>query len=366
MTKALSRRPHSRCSRSLLLALGAITVATSACRKDEAGDADTTHALVTARTAIAKVESFTRSISAIGTVVARPGHFAALSAPAPTRVARVYVQQGQRVAAGQPLVEFEQGTFAAAAGGAEAALSAAQRNYERARRLADEGILPRKDAEAAAADLARARSDAVAARRAQQLSVLRSPVSGVVTRMSAVLGAPADAGQVLVEVADPSAFDVVLALGTTEASSVLPGARVNLSAGQTTGGEPLGAGVVASVGVAVDTGSRAVPVHVTVTSPRRALRLGESVYGVIATSTRPDAVVVPVEALVPGDAPGSYRVFVVDRNGIAHARDVRVGGRTESEVEITSGLTGGEAVVTQGAFGVQDSARVQLPAPARP
>ena len=32
-------------------------------------------------------------ISAIGTVVARPGHFAALSAPAPTRVARVYVQQ---------------------------------------------------------------------------------------------------------------------------------------------------------------------------------------------------------------------------------------------------------------------------------
>jgi multidrug efflux pump subunit AcrA (membrane-fusion protein) len=58
-------------------------------------------------------------------------------------VARVYVQQGQRVAPGQPLVEFEQGTFAAAAGGAEAALSAAQRNYERAERLANEGILPR-------------------------------------------------------------------------------------------------------------------------------------------------------------------------------------------------------------------------------
>lgn len=366
MTKPHPRRMHANHSRSLLLAIGGIIVATSACSKDAGGDEDTTQAVVTARTAIAKVEPFTHSISAIGTVVARPGHFAALSAPAPTRVARVYVQQGQRVAAGQPLVEFEQGTFAAAAGGAEAALNAAQRNYERAERLANEGILPRKDAEAAAADLARARSDAVAAQRSQQLSVLRSPVSGVVTRMTAVLGAPADAGQVLVEVADPSAFDVVLGLGATEASAVLPGARVNLSAGQTTGGEPLGTGVVASVGVAVDTGSRAVPVHVTVTSPRRALRLGESVYGVIATSTRPDAVVVPVEALVPGDAPGSYRVFVVDHSGIAHARDVQVGGRTESAVEITSGLTGGETVVTQGAFGVQDSARVQLPAPAKP
>lgn len=351
---------RSRRSRLIMVALA--VVAMMGCSKDESGDEKPAQAVVTARTAVAKVGPFTHTLAAIGTVVARPGRFAALSAPAPTRVARVYVQQGQRVAAGQPLVEFEQGTFAAAAGGAEAALSAAQRSYERAQRLADDGILPRKDVEAAAAELGRARSDAVAARRTQQLSVLRSPLTGVVTQMTAVLGAPADAGQVLVEVADPSAFDVVLSLGATEAGTVLAGARVDLSAGQTTGGEPLGTGVVASVGVAVDTGSRAVPVRVTVTSPRRALRLGESVYGMIVTGTRQGAVVIPVEALVPGDAPGSYRVFVVDGNGVAHARDVKVGGRTEMEVEITAGLTGGETVVTQGAFGMQDSARVQLPA----
>lgn len=348
------------------LALVMLVVAAGACRRGESEGEDTTHAVVTARTAVASVRPFTHTVSAIGTVVARAGHYAALSAPSPTRVSRVYVQQGQRVAAGQPLVEFDQSTFTAAAGGAEAALHAAQSNYERAQRLARDGILPRKDAEAAAVDLARARSDAVAATRAQQLSVLRSPISGVVTHMGAVLGAPADAGQVLVEVADPSAFDVVLSLGATDAGAVLPGARVDLSAGQTTGGEPLGTGVVASVGVAVDTGSRSVPVRVTVTTPRRPLRLGESVYGLIATGTQRDAVVVPVDALVPGDAPGTYRVFVVDRNGIAHARDVSVGGRTESAVEITKGLTGGEAVVTQGAFGMQDSAKVQLPAPAKP
>ena len=357
---ATSSRPLRR------LALVALLIAAGACHRGEPDGEDTTHAVVTARTAVAAVRPFTHSISAIGTVVARAGHYAALSAPSPTRVSRVYVQQGQRVAAGQPLVEFDQSTFAATAGGAEAALRAAQSNYEREQRLANEGIAPRKDVETAAADLAKARSDAVAATRAQQLSVLRSPISGVVTRLSAVLGAPADAGQVMVEVADPSAFDVVLSLGATDAGAVLPGARVDLSAGQSTGGEPLGSGVVASVGVAVDTGSRSVPVRVTVTAPRRALRLGESVYGMISTGTQRDAVVVPVEALVPGDAPGTYRVFVVDRNGLAHARDVSVGGRTESVAEITKGLTGGETVVTQGAYGMQDSAKVQLPAPAKP
>jgi membrane fusion protein, multidrug efflux system len=146
----------------------------------------------------------------------------------------------------------------------------------------------------------------------------------------------------------------------------LPGARVSLSAGERTGGESLGAGVVASVDAAVDTASRSVPVRVTLTTPRRALRLGESVYGVIAVSTQPDAIVVPAEALVPGDAPGRYRLFVVDRTGTAHARDVQVGGRTESSVEITHGLKGGETVVTQGAFGLADSAKVALPVPVKP
>ena len=142
--------------------------------------------VVAANTVTASVEPFTRRVSAIGTVVARPGHYAALSAPSATRIARVYVAAGQRVAAGSPLVEFEQGGFTAVASAAQAALTAAQHNQERAQRLANEGILPRKDAEQAAAELGKARTDAVTAQRALQLSVLRSPVSGVVTRMSAV------------------------------------------------------------------------------------------------------------------------------------------------------------------------------------
>jgi RND family efflux transporter MFP subunit len=314
---------------------------------------------------VASVEPFTRTISAIGSVVARPGRYAALSAPSATRIARVLVAEGQRVGAGQPLVEFEQAQFAGAANAAQATLSAAQRNHERALRLANEGILPRKDAETAAADLAKARNDAVMAQRAVQLSVLRSPVSGVVTRMVAVLGAPADAGQVLVEIADPSAFDVVLSLGPTEASAIRPGRKVSLTAGDKAGGEGIGTGTVASVGAAVDSGSRSVQIRVSITKPGRALRLGESVQGSIDVETRPDAVVVPAESLVPGDEPGSFKVFVVDRTGTALSREVSVGGRTETKVEITDGLKGGEVVVTKGAYGMEDSSKVALPVPVK-
>ena len=346
----------------------ALALLLAACARKAADEGDTgekaSPPVVAASTIKASVEPFTHTLSAIGSVVARPGRYAALSAPSPTRVARVYVTEGQRVSVGTQLVRFEQVGFDAAASGAQAALTAAQLAYDRAERLSREGIVPRKDVEQAAAELGAARSAAVTARRAQQLSVLRSPVNGVVTRLSAALGASVDAGQTLVEVADPTAFDVVLSLGPTEAAEVHQGARVSLSAGERSGGESIGAGTVATVSAAVDSGSRSVSVRVTVTTPRRALRLGESVFGEIAVEMHPNAVVVPAEALVPEE--DGYKVFVVDARGTAIGRDVEIGGRTATKVEITKGLSGGETVVTKGAFGLEDSATVGRAVPVKP
>jgi hypothetical protein len=45
---------------------------------------------------------------------------------------------------------------------------------------------------------------------------------------------------------------------------------------------------------------------------------------------------------------------------------VKVGGRTETRAEITEGLKGGETVVTQGAYGLEDSAKVARPVPVKP
>jgi RND family efflux transporter MFP subunit len=307
-------------------------------------------------TSVATVQPFPHVVSAIGTVSPRPERYAALAPPGPTRVARIFVVGGQAVRRGEPLVEFETGPFDAAAQSAAAALANAERAYERAVRLVQAGILAQKDSGQAAADLAAARAAAVSARRAQQLATLRAPFNGVVTRMSAVLGASVDANQALVEVADPTALDIVFNVSPTEAGRIHPGDTVAVTSGEGTGGEALGPGLVTSIAAAVDSASRAVAVRARLTRPTRAMRIGESVFGRIVTGVNPEAVTVPVDALVPeGD---SYRVYVVDSAGIAHARAVTVGGRSESLVEILSGLAAGETVVTTGAYGVQDSSRI--------
>jgi len=342
----------------LLLALAGVL---GACHRGGASDqAAADSAVVTAATAVATLQEFPQLVRAIGTVTPRPGRFAALAAPAPTRVARIFVAAGQRVAEGDSLIEFVRAPFDAAALSNEAALTSAQRAYARAVRLVQAGILAQKDSDQAAADLAQAQAAAVTSRRAQQLATLRAPLAGVVTAMSAVMGASVDPSQSLVEVADPSALDVVFNVTPAEAARIHGGDAVTVTAGEGAGGEALGEAMVTTVGAAVDSASRAVAVRARSAHPARPLRIGESVFGQIATAVHARAVTVPVEALVPeGDG---YQVFVVDSAGVAHARPVTLGARTETLVEIVTGLAAGETVVTSGAYGVSDGARIKAAA----
>ncbi len=343
--------------RSALLALALI----GACHGGEKQADEGGPTVTGVRTALAVLEPFPQTVNAIGTVSARPGRYAALAAPGPTRVARIFVVAGQRVSKGDSLIEFERAPFDAAALSAGATLSSAERTYARAARLAQAGILPQKDVDQAAADLAAAQSAAVTARRAQELATLRAPLAGVVTRMTAVLGASVDASQTLVEVADPAALDLLFNVSPAEAGRIQSGDSITLTGGEGAAGEPLGAALVMSVGVAVDSVSRAVAVRARLRagegrSTTRPLRIGESVSGRIITGVHADAVTVPVEALVP-DGEG-FRVYVVDTAGIAHGRPVVVGGRSEARAEIVRGLAAGERVVTTGAYGVTDSVKI--------
>ena len=341
---------------SVLLALLAVAACSKSQTDQGKGTSGEIQPVVGARTAVVGTQSFTETIAAIGEVTQRPGHFAAMAAPAPTRVARVYVTLGQAVKAGDPLVEFEQQGFDAQLRSAQAALASAQQAYERAQRLVQQGIAARKDVEQAAATLAQAKVAEVAARRDQQLSTLRSPIDGVVTVMNAVLGASVDMNTTLVEVTDPHALDVMLHLTANQAARVRAGQPVAVVAGQSLGGDSLGTGRVADVGAELDSASSTVPVRVVIVRPARPLKVGETVMGSIAVAVRPKAVAVPFEALVPEGE--GYQVFVVDSAGIAHARPVTIGARQGDYVEIAKGVSAGETVVSYGAYGVTDSAKI--------
>ncbi len=352
----MMRSRHRIISRNTATCSLLVVAVLSACSKANSGKEDSAVTAVGVRTTVITTEPFFETLGSIGAVEPRIGHVALLSAPAPTRVVQVFVSAGQQVSRGSTLVVLDQSSLRESVRSADAALTAAERNYERARSLTAAGILPRKDLEQATADLAKARADVVAQRRLLQLSVLRAPISGIVTKMNAVLGAAVDTNQPLVEISDPTAVDIILTVGPTEAARVHPGAKVNLRSGEKSTGEVVGVGTVIDIAGTVDSASRSVSVRIRAATTRRPLRLGETIYGEITLATRENAVVAPLEALVP-DGDG-FKVFVVDPKGVVHSRPVVVGGRTEKVAEIASGLAGGESVVTYGAYGLEDNVKV--------
>jgi len=335
-----------------------LSLALAACgggATDDAKGATAARIVTGAKTALAVEQSFAETIDATAVVSGRPDRMATLSAPAAARVAAVHVVAGQHVNAGDALVELDQVAFRAAVDATAAALAAAEQQQARLQRLGDAGIAARRDVEAGAAALASARAAAQTARRQADLSILRSPISGVVTQVTAVLGATADPAQALVQVADGRALDLVLSIPPAQSAILRAGARVELLGGAREA-TALGEGTVTAVGGVVDSATRAVVVRAAVQRTVRPLSIGETVAVHIAAAVRPHALVVPVEALVPDGE--SFKVFVADAAGMAHARAVDVGGRSDTMAEILKGLSAGERIVTYGAYGMDDSVKV--------
>jgi Cu(I)/Ag(I) efflux system membrane fusion protein len=72
--------------------------------------------------------------------------------------------------------------------------------------------------------------------------------------------------------------------------------------------------------------------------------------------------VVPAVALLDA-AGGQARVMVIDPQGRAQPREVRTGIESGQQVQIISGLTAGEEVVTQGAYGLPEKSKVKIEVP---
>jgi hypothetical protein len=86
----------------------------------------------------------------------------------------------------------------------------------------------------------------------------------------------------------------------------------------------------------------------------------------VVLETRPHALAVPREALVPREqggaaAGGSGEGFAVERveGGLAQRRPVQVGVVDRGLVEIRSGLAAGDVVVVQGAYALPDGTPVR-------
>lgn len=270
----------------------------------------------------------------------------------------------------------------------KAELDAQQKLYDSRERLFREGALPRKELDQAAVALTQARSKyEVALKHLQTLqaggkerqlkaaagqltaakgkylgssaqlgySEIRSPIDGVVTDRPLYPGETATAGTALLTVMDLSQVVARTHIPQEEAALLKSGDSATLTA-QGVGEFPA---KVTLVSPAVDQNSTTVEVWVQAANPTESLRPGSTVRVSMVAQQVPDAVVVPAAALLT-TADGHTSVMLAGADGRAHQQAVQVGIRQDPEVQITSGLTPGQRVITSGNYGLPDGARIRV------
>lgn len=334
-----------------------------ACKRTDDGADDEKPAAATVTCTSVEAASIDDTVDVSGVIAPPPKVDAIVGSPIAGRIARITVEEGDRVAAGDvvaviadpSLVTGEQEAGAAVAS-AKAAKAAADQELARQERLVTAGIAARKQLEdarakavtaAAELDAANARSHFAANRMARR--EVRSPIAGVVLHVTRKLGELVDGSSStpIAEIADLS----VLELHAQVPPSALEPVRENMAATvRVLGSDAPIAATVYRVSPAVDPTTLLGMVRVRLDNDPP-LKVGTMAVARIVVAKR-SGVRVPASAL-RRSLVGDDEVVVCD-HGVAHVRTVAVGNRDEHGVELKDGVKANEQVVTDHVLGLEE------------
>jgi membrane fusion protein (multidrug efflux system) len=303
----------------------------------------------------AQVQDLRQTLSLTGAL--RAVSQAAVKARIAGEVQAVLVREGEAVQAGQVLVKMDVREYESRAAQTRGALQAARAQLDIAtkarennRALLEKNFISKNAFDNAQSQFEIARANVESARGALDVTqktlsdtVIRAPITGVISSRSVQPGEKVSADNKLLEVIDLRTMELEGAVPSSEIMAVSLGQEVQTSfAGLAA---PV-AGQVVRINPAIQAGSRSILVYVRIDNPQGQLKAGMFGDARLTLVKKKGVLTVPQSA-VRTDA-GSSTVYAI-QNGVIVRKPVRLGLRGSSEaepsVEVLEGLSAGERVV---------------------
>lgn len=275
---------------------------------------------------------------------------------------RVTIQEGQTVRAGQLIASIEPTDYQLGVTIANANVARVQDEYNRLTILKERGSVTPSDYEKAVTGLAEVKARQQLAEKNLKETKLYSPISGIVARKGANPGEIIPQGQPLFQIADIEPIKIRVSVPESEVGQLRLGqtAQVSIPALNKSF-----TGKVSLIGAVADPTTRAYSVKIDLPNPQLHIRPGMIADATLPSSQAKKALVLPGNAVLRDDDQSTY-VFVADtQKKQAFRRKVTIGQIFANDVEITSGLTPADLVVTGGQQKLQDGAAIQFNQPAQ-
>jgi HlyD family secretion protein len=116
---------------------------------------------------------------------------------------------------------------------------------------------------------------------------------------------------------------------------------------------------ISLISPALDPGSTTVEIWLRIDNRKGTLKAGTPVRTSIVGRTVPAAVKIPLAAVLTAQD-GSKSVMIMNSDGTAHRKSVKLGIQDGEDVQVISGIGMGDSVITEGAYGIDDGTKVKV------
>jgi membrane fusion protein, multidrug efflux system len=284
---------------------------------------------------------------------------AIIKARVPGELQGLTVREGDLVKAGQVVARVDATEYASRvkqaqeqADSARAQIDIAQRQFDNNRALVDQGFISKTALDTSSSNLVAAQANHKAAmasvevaRKSVEDTVLRSPISGIVSQRLAQPGERIGVDARVLEIVDLSRIELEAAISAADSVDVSVGQEAQL---QIEGASQALAARVVRINPSAQAGSRSVLVYLSIANAA-GLRQGLFAQGTLGTAQR-SMLAVPLSA-VRTDKPAPYLQTI--ENGQVVQRTVELGPRGDADGEVMVGVKGvaDNASVIRGSVG---------------
>jgi len=278
------------------------------------------------------------------------------------RIVGLHFQEGQAVAAGTRLVSIENSEFDAQAAAVRADLRTEEQRLSRTRELHQQNFISKDalDVQLGAVDRLKAHLAEAESRVAK--SVIRAPFSGTVGLRMVSPGAYVKAGADIVRLESIGTIKADFRIPELYMSKLGSNQEIVVRLDAYPGEEFRGR--IYAVEPVVDEQTRTILMRARIPNKGNKLKPGMFVRVAVTLANRPNAIIVPEQAIWP-QGQDNFVFRVVD--GKAALTKIQIGNRQPGRVEIVQGLNATDTVVTEGQIKLRDGAPVMVmsaPAPA--
>src|SRR6266705_1314317 len=259
------------------------------------------------------------------------------------RITEILVREGQEVADGTPLFKVDDAELKAQVAQAEAERQLARQALERTKQLITQNASSTSDLEQAEAKSRGADANYDLLKTRLDRTVVRAPFAGVIGRRLVSIGTYVSPQTPLITLQSVNPQHASFQVPERYADRLRRGQLVSFQVAALPGKNF--SGEVVFVDPVVSLPGRTILIKARVPNNEHQLQAGMFIEARLATDIRPNAVVVPEEALLPTQ--GSTFIWVI-KGGKADRRQVGVGVRTAGWAEIQGGVEAGDSVVVGG------------------